>query len=223
MFVDVLEPLLAFFVNAKTFAEVSRLAVVSKTLRRVSLNALKTAHQLHLSAFAESVTDGVVRLALVRVTSENLRLVNLSGCHNISAGGMEDFLQYLADKCPGVKEVDVTACSNEAVLRAVAIRVRAVCGVHSALDLYTHLKSLEVHAEEVEVEEEQDEDEEFEEEQDEEEQEHWKRYPFSYLSRLLHASTPLLLFDPELAARKNALFQAAAHGTGSDVALLMCW
>jgi hypothetical protein len=47
-----------------------------------------------------------------------------------------------------------------------------------------HLKSLEVHAEGVE------------EEQDEEEQVDWKRYPFPYFSRLLHASTPLLLFDP---------------------------
>ena len=173
------------------------------------LKSLKTATQLDLSGFAESVRDEDVRLALVRVTSENLKRVDLSGCHNISARGMEDFLQYIAEKCPGVKEVDVTACSNEAVLRAVSIRVRAVCGVHSALDLYTHLKSLEVHGEEVE------------EEQDEEEQEEGKRYPFSYLSRLLHASTPLLLFDPKLAARKNALFQAAAHGTGSDVAMLL--
>ena len=32
---------------------------------------------------------------------------------------------------------------------------------------------------------------------------------------------PLLLYDPELAPRKNALFQAAAHGTGSDVAMLL--
>ena len=77
MLVDVLEPLLAFFVSARPFAEVSRLAVVSKALRRVSLNALKTAHQLNLSGFAESVTDGVVRLALVRVTSENLRYKRL--------------------------------------------------------------------------------------------------------------------------------------------------
>jgi ankyrin repeat protein len=143
-----------------------------------------------------------VRLALVRVTSENLKRVDLSFCHHISAGGMEDILHIT---CSGVKEVDVTACSNEAVLRAVAIRARAVCGVDSALDLYNHLKSLKVYAEG---------------EQDEEEQD-WKRYPFSYLSRLLHASTPLLLFDPELAPRKNALFQAAAHGTGSDVAMLL--
>jgi hypothetical protein len=190
---DVLEPLLAFFVNAKTFAEVSRLAVVSKTLRRVSLNALKTAHQLHLSAFAESVTDGVVRLALVRVTSENLRLVNLSGCHNISAGGMEDILQYVAEHCSGVEELDVTACSNGAVLRAVARRARAALGAPLAMDLFALLRSLG---------------------------EDGKRYSFSNLVSLLNASPPALLFDP-LAPRKNALFQAAAHGTAPEVAMLL--
>ena len=123
----------------RRFAEVSRLGVVSRNWRTVVLKSLKTATQLDLSGFAESVRDEDVRLALVRVTSENLKRVDLSGCHNISAGGMEDILQYIAT-CSGVKEVDVTACSNEAVVRAVAIRARAVCGVHSALDLYTHLK-----------------------------------------------------------------------------------
>ena len=206
---EVLEQIFAFLATDRPFAELSRLTLVSTKWRTVSLNALKTAPQLNLSGFAEAVRDEDVRLALVRVTSENLKRVDLSGCLHISAGGMEDILQYMTETCSGIKEVDVTACSNEAVLRAVAIRARAVCGVHSALDLYTHLKSLEVHAEDVE------------EEQDEEEQEDWRRYPFSYLSRLLHASTPLLLFDPELAARKNALFQAAAHGTGSDVAMLL--
>jgi hypothetical protein len=205
---NVLEQLLAFLAANRPFAEVSRLTVVSKTWRRVSLNALKTAPQLILSGFGGSVTDEVVRLALLRVASENLRLVDLSGCHNISPGGMEDILQY-TETCSGLKEIDVTECSNEAVLRAVTIRARAVCGVRSALDLYIHLKSLKVHAEEVE------------EEQDEEEQEDGTRYPFSHLSRLLHASTPLLLFDPELPARKNALLQAAAHGTASDVAMLL--
>ena len=33
-------------------------------------------------------------------------------------------------------------------------------------------------------------------------------------------ATPLLLFDPDLTARKNAMFQATTHGTGSDVAML---
>ena len=49
-----------------------------------------------------------MRLALSRVASENLRLVDLRGCHNISAGGMEDILQCMAETCSGVKEVDVT-------------------------------------------------------------------------------------------------------------------
>jgi hypothetical protein len=69
----VLEPILAFLAADRPFVEVSRLAVVSNTWRRLSFNALKTANQLILSGFnAEYVTDGVVRLALVRVTSENL-------------------------------------------------------------------------------------------------------------------------------------------------------
>jgi len=197
MLVDVLEPLLAFFVSARPFAEVSRLAVVSKGVRRVSLNALKTAHQLNLSGFAESVTDGVVRLALARVTSENLRLVNLSGCHNISAGGMEDFLQYVAAHCSGVKEVDVTACSNEAVLRAVATRARAALGCPLALDLFALLRSMG---------------------------EEGKRCSFSNLGGLLLSDTsspPLLLFDLGLVPRKNALLQAAAHGTAPEVAMLL--
>jgi hypothetical protein len=193
MFVEVLEPFLAFLAAAKPFAEVSRLAMVSKTWRRVSLNALKTAHQLNLSGFAESVTDGVVRLALVRVTSENLRVVNLSGCHNISAGGMEDVILFI-QTCTSVKEVDVTACSNEAVLRAVATRARAALGAPLALDLFVLLRSMG---------------------------EAGKLYSFSNLGSLLSASPPLLLFDRGLAPRENALLQGAAHGTAPEVAMLL--
>ncbi len=132
-----LEPLFAFLATQRPFAEVSRLDVVSRNWRTVVHRSLKTAPQLNLSGFAESVRDEDARVALVRVTSENLKRVDLSGCHNISAGCMEDILQYMTETCSGVNEVDVTACSNEAVLRAVATRARAVCGVHSALDLYT--------------------------------------------------------------------------------------
>ena len=107
------------------------------------------------------------------------------------------------------KNIDVTSCSNEDVLRTGTIPARAVCGVHSALDLYTHLKSLEVHAEEVE------------EEQDEKEQEDWNHHPFSYLCRLLYAISPLLLSDPALTPRKSALFQAAAYGTVPEVTMLV--
>jgi hypothetical protein len=135
-----------------------------------------------------------VRLALVRVTSENLKRIDLNGCHNISATGMEDILQYIAEACSGVEEVDVTACSTETVLRAVATRFQAALTAPLAMDLFALLRSLG---------------------------ENGERYSFSNLSSLLMASPPLLLFDPELAPCKNALFQAAAHGTGSDMAMLL--
>jgi hypothetical protein len=47
-----------------------------------------------------------------------------------------------------------------------------------------------------------------------------KRYSFSDLCRLLLQAPPLLLFDPALAPCQNALFQAAAHDTGSNMAML---
>jgi hypothetical protein len=113
---------------------------------------------------------------------------------------MEDILQYVAEHCSGVNEVDVTTCSNEAVLRAVATRARAALGAPLALDLFARLRSLGAEC---------------------------KRYSFSSLSTLLQsqetasASPPLLLFDSAMVPRKDALFQAAAHGTGSDVAMLL--
>ena len=56
MFGDVFQPLFPFLAADLPFAEDSRLAVVSKTWRRVSRNSLKTAHQLNLGGFAGSVT-----------------------------------------------------------------------------------------------------------------------------------------------------------------------
>jgi hypothetical protein len=147
------------------------------------------------------VTGADVLLSLARVSSENLKSIDLSGCRGISARSMEDILQNMAETCAGLEEIDITACSDEAVLRAVAIRARAVCGVPSALDLYTHLKSLGGKEEEEE------------------------RLSFSNLLALLHASRPLLLLEPELVPcknrRNNALLQAVTHGSLLDVALLL--
>ena len=72
------------------------------------LNDLKTVTQLDLSGFAESVRDEDVRLTLVCVTSENLKRVDLSFCHHIITGDMEDILQYMTETCSRVKEVHVT-------------------------------------------------------------------------------------------------------------------
>ncbi len=122
------------------------------------------------------MTDGVVCLTLVRVTSENLRLVNLSGCHNISAGGMEDILQYVVEHCSGVEELDVTACSNETVLRTVGTRARVALGAPLTMDQLALLRSLG---------------------------EEGKRYSFSNLSGLLNASPPAVLFDPKERERER--------------------
>jgi ankyrin repeat protein len=190
---EVLEPVFAFLGTDRPFAEVSRLAVVSRNWRAAALKSLKTAPQLNLSGFAESVRDEDVRLALVRVTSEHLKRVDLSGCHHISAGGMEDILHYISATCCGVKEVDLTACSNETVLRAVATRARAALGAPLALDLFVLLRSLG---------------------------EEGMRYSLSNLRSRLQ-SPPLLLFDRALAPRENALLQAAEHGTAPEVAMLL--
>ena len=138
---EVLEQIFAFLATDRPFAELSRLTLVSTKWRTVSLNALKTAPQLNLSGFAEAVRDEDVRLALVRVTSENLKRVDLSGCHYISPDGIDYILHYIAETCPSVKEVDVRGCSNETVLRAVATRARAALGAPLALDLFVLLRS----------------------------------------------------------------------------------
>ncbi len=80
----------------------------------------------------------------------------------------------------------MTSCINEDVLWAVDIRARAVLGAPSALDLFVLLRSLG---------------------------EEGMLYSFSNLSSLMNSSPPLLVFEPGLSPRKNALLQTAAHGT----------
>ncbi len=147
----------------------------------------------------------------------HLRVVNLSGCHNISAGGMEDILRHVS--------VDVTACSNETVLRAVARRGRPDAVIHApaegvggvgadaaggggvgcvdatprarvaldsplALDLCARLRLLE-----------------------EGSAIRFRTLAHSPAGECAKVSCRRLL--------ENSLFQGAAHGTGSDVAILL--
>ena len=121
-------------------------------------------------------------------------MVNLSFCYNISAGDMQDILCYITETCFGVKEVHVTVCSNETVLWTVATRARASFGVLLALDLFALIRSMG---------------------------EGGNCYSFSNLGSLLHARPPLLLFDPVLTPRKNAMFQAVGHGTDPEVSMLL--
>ena len=102
-------------------------------------NAFESLHILPLRGFT-SVTGADVLRALAR-TPDNLKWVDLSGCSGISARCMGDILHHIAVKCAGVTEIDVSACREKAILRAVAIRARAVYDVESALEVYVHLKS----------------------------------------------------------------------------------
>jgi hypothetical protein len=92
----------------------------------------------------------------------------------------------IVETCSGVQEINITACSLEAVLRTVATRVRAVCGVHSAQDFYAHLEAL---------------------------QEGARRCPVSKIRSLLGASHPLLALDQEFPFGKNALFRSVESGS----------
>ena len=142
------------------------------------------------------VTGADVLLALERVSSENLKTVDLSGCQGISARSMEDILQHIATRCANVKEVDVTGCCEEGVLMALAVRARVVCGVNTAQDLYARLKAL---------------------------QEGGARCPLSNLRSLVAASSksPHLVFGSNFVPDANALFQSVARGAVFDVALLL--
>ena len=92
-----------------------------------------------LSFGKRGVTDAVLR-SLGRVASENLREVDLSGCREIRAVSMENILRKCAETCSNLLEVNITACSEEAILRAMAIRARAACNAESALELYQKLQ-----------------------------------------------------------------------------------
>jgi hypothetical protein len=124
-----------------SFADLSRCCAVSRPWRMSLLNDyFPMLPILSFDKQSEAKEADVLR-ALGRVKSPHLRLVDLKGCCKISASGMEDILRFV-DSCGGVKEVDITACSDEAVLRAVAVGTQTVCGLDSPLELYKYLKVL---------------------------------------------------------------------------------
>ena len=194
-----------------SFVSLSHCCAVSRGWRKSLLEHLRT---LPILSFGKSwcwrrgkracwgVTDADVLRSLGRVASENLREVDLSGCREIRASGMENILRKCAETCSGLLEVNITACSEEAILRAVAIRAQAACNAASALELYLTLRSSSASRDQPPTKE---------------------RCPMSNLRSLLNSTRPLLLLDDDVqfAPDENALFRAAAHGSDVDVALLL--
>ena len=183
-----------------SFVSLSQCCAVSRGWRKSLLEHLRT---LPILSFGKrGVTDADVLRSLGRVASENLREVDLSGCREIRASGMENILRKCAETCSGLLEVNITACSEEAILRAVAIRAQAACNAASALELYLTLRSSSARRDEPPAKE---------------------RCPMSNLRSLLNSTRPLLLLDDDVqfAPDENALFRAAARGSDVDVALLL--
>ena len=93
-------------------------------------------------AFPAHVTGPDVLALLVRVAGANLETVCLEGCWQLSAVDIERILADLAARCPAVIEVNLTDCSEEAILRALATAAKRHFGAVSPADLRAMLLAL---------------------------------------------------------------------------------
>ena len=83
---------------------------------------------LRLVSFPVSVTGEGAKRTLGLVAGGNLQSVSLALCRELSARDIEEILKLLHATCPGVREVDITGCSDEAILRALAVCAMSTLG-----------------------------------------------------------------------------------------------
>jgi hypothetical protein len=110
----------------------------------------------------------------------------------LSARDVEEILKLLDATCSGVREVDITGCSDEVILRALAVRALSTLGPSP---LHMHARLLELAA-------------------------GTARCPFAAFLNALQA--PRLLFDPAFAPAEGAFLRVAAacidgYGDGTAV------
>jgi ankyrin repeat protein len=94
-------------------------------------------------SFHVSVKGEDVLRALGLVAGGSLQLVGMALCRELSACDIEEILKVLDATCPGVREVDITGCSDEVMLRALAVRALSTLG---ASPLLVHARLLELAA-----------------------------------------------------------------------------
>jgi ankyrin repeat protein len=70
-----------------------------------------------------------------------LQVVGLALCGELSARDMGEILKLLDTTCPGVREVDITGCSDQVILRALSVRALSTLGA-SPLHVHTRLMEL---------------------------------------------------------------------------------
>ena len=136
---------------------------------------------LRLVSFPIGVTGEGAKRTLGLVAGGNLRVVGLALCRKLSARDVEEILKLLDATCPGVREVDITGCSDEVILRALAVRALSTLG---ASPLHMHARLLELAA-------------------------GTARCPFAAFLNALQA--PRLLFDPAFAPAEGAFLRVAAE------------
>ena len=94
-------------------------------------------------SFHVGVKGEDVLRALGLVAGGSLQLVGMALCRELSACDIEEILKLLDATCPGVREVDITGCSDEVILRALAVRALSTLG---ASPLLVHARLLELAA-----------------------------------------------------------------------------
>ena len=149
---------------------------------------------LRLVSFPIGVTGEGAKRTLGLVAGGNLRVVGLALCRKLSARDVEEILKLLDATCPGVREVDITGCSDEVILRALAVRALSTLG---ASPLHMHARLLELAA-------------------------GTARCPFAAFLNALQE--PRLLFDPAFAPAEGAFLKVAAEacndGDGDGTAVV---
>ena len=165
---------------------------VNRHWRCVVASVLRTLPALDFRGHEERMTGPEILTALSRVASTNLRLVDLAACTGIMPADVARILERVAATCPGVVEINVTGCSVQVQLRALAVRVQSVCGADSPRALFEFISAL---------------------------QEGAARYPLSSLRSLLLQGPLNLLF--EFVPGRDALLDAAKQGGGWEAALLL--
>ena len=149
---------------------------------------------LRLVSFPIGVTGEGAKRTLGLVAGGNLRVVGLALCRKLSARDVEEILKLLDATCPGVREVDITGCSDEVMLRALAVRALSTLG---ASPLHMHARLLELAA-------------------------GTARCPFAAFLNALQE--PRVLFDPAFAPAEGAFLKVAAEacndGDGDGTAVV---
>ena len=82
---------------------------------------------LRVVSFHVGVTGEDVLRALGLVAGGSLQVVGMALCWELSACDIQEILKLFDATCPGVREVDITGCSDEVILNA---------------DIYTYVHTL---------------------------------------------------------------------------------